>query len=132
MLWNGSVSKAGVGAKPKQVQSIIKKLELHHTWLPHPNNFIPMQCTVHVAIEWYHFGLALCFKSPGICETHTYIYTYMTRAHFLSIVRLWLRAFSAQPPSELCLVLSSKTLLYICIITCIIIFVLLLLLLLLL
>ena len=26
----------------------------------------------------------------------------MTRAHFPSIVGLWLRAFGAQPPSELC------------------------------
>ena len=43
-------------------------------------------------------------KSPDICENrtykHTYIYAYMIRAHFLSIVGLRIRAFGAQPPSE--------------------------------
>ena len=61
---------------------------------------MPKQCTIHVAIVWYHFGLARSFKSPEICEKHTNIYTYMTRAHFPSIVGLRLRAFGAQPPSE--------------------------------
>ena len=65
---------------------------------------MPKQCTIHVAIVWYYFGLARCFKSPDICENHTYIqtyiHTYMTRAHFLSIVGFRLRAFGAQPPSE--------------------------------
>ena len=71
------------------------------THLPYPNNFIHKQCTIHVAIVWYHFGLGRCFKSPDICENrtykHIYMHTYMTRTHFLSIVGLQLRPFGAQP-----------------------------------
>ena len=63
----------------------------------------------HVTIVWHHFELTRCFKSPNICENYTYIQTYihsyMTRANFLSIVGLRLRAFGAQPPSELCVTL---------------------------
>ena len=66
---------------------------------------MPKWCAIHVAIVWYHFGLVWCFKSPDICEIFTYIfaniYTCMTRANFLSIAGLPLRAFGAQPPSEL-------------------------------
>ena len=74
----------------------------HSCWGHHGAKNMPKQCTILVAIVWYHFGLARCFKSPDICETHTHTYTYeyMTRAHFLSIVGLQLRAFGAQPPSE--------------------------------
>ena len=38
---------------------------------------MPKQCTIHVAIVWYHFELARCFNSPDICETHAYIQTYI-------------------------------------------------------
>ena len=95
--------------------------------VPHPNYFMPKQCTIHAAIIWYHFGLAQCLISPDICENHklhtniytytpnTYIQTYMTRAHFLSFVGLRLRAFVAQPPSVLCCVFyPNKMFMYVC------------------
>ena len=33
---------------------------------------MPKQCIIHVAIVWYHFGLAQCLKSSDICEKPTY------------------------------------------------------------
>ena len=46
-------------------------------YLPHPNNFMPKQCNIHLAIVWYHFGLALCCKSTNICEIHAYKHIYI-------------------------------------------------------
>ena len=43
---------------------------------------MPKQCAIHVAIVWYHFGLARRFKSPDICENHTYKHIYTRVFHF--------------------------------------------------
>ena len=41
-------------------------------WDHHSAKKMPKQCTIHVAIVWYHFGLAQCLKSSDICEKPTY------------------------------------------------------------
>ena len=44
---------------------------------PHSAYIMPMQCTVHGAIIWHHFGFAKCFTSWDILEKHTYKQTYI-------------------------------------------------------
>ena len=42
------------------------------TYLPYHNNFLPKQCTFHVAVVWYHFGLARFFnpRLTGVFPSH--------------------------------------------------------------
>ena len=61
---------------------------------------------------WYLICCATCLGSRDNSKYHTYTlhshpHTLMTEIGFSSIVRLWLRAFGAQPPSEL--VIASMT-----------------------
>ena len=66
---------------------------------------MPNQCTIHVAIAWYNLDSLGALNRQVFAKTihtniYTYIHTYVTRVHFLSIVGLQLRALGAQPPSE--------------------------------
>ena len=67
---------------------------------------VPKQCPLLRSTFWYLFCYATCFVREIIPNTiHTDLtshpQTYMTEIGFSSIVRLRLRAFGAQHPSEL-------------------------------
>ena len=46
-------------------------------WVPHPNKFIPKQCSIQWASERYWFELSMRCKLWDICEKHTNIHTYI-------------------------------------------------------
>ena len=66
---------------------------------------VPKQCPFRRPTIWYLVYCATCLGSRDNSKyhthPHTYIPTYMTQVGFPSIVWLRLRAFGAQPPSEL-------------------------------
>ena len=73
----------------------------HAGWKSRPDDMVPKQCPFRRPTIWYLVYCATCLGSRDNSKYLTHIHTYMTQVGFPSIVWLRLRAFGAQPPSEL-------------------------------